>query len=247
MPSRRNNGSTSCRIIGILSGKGGAAKTTTALALAAIAVARGHRVVLIDTDPMGSATFASGLDPLALNPALRDVLTGAAKATAALYEANDGFRVMPATPALQREEQGAPKTLSRAIEGLDASVIIFDTPPGFGPFSQAVAAFSTELIVPIQAEPLATRTGEYVLGLLDGVAGARDRLRGFVPTIYDGRRVLTGDQMAELLNLGAPLLTPIPRAVSAAEAPLAGRSVVTYNPKSPASLAYGKLAEALRL
>ena len=69
---------------------------------------------------------------------------------------------------------------------------------------------------------------QYVLGMLDGV-DARAKLIGILPTMYEPRRLLSGDQLAELLKLGN-VLPPIPRSVVASEAVLAGRSIVAYAP-----------------
>ena len=84
------------------------------------------------------------------------------------------------------------------------------------------------------------RTMQYVLGMLDGV-DARAKLIGILPTMYEPRRLLSGDQLAELLKLGN-VLPPIPRSVVASEAVLARRSIVAYAPKSPVSIAYQALA-----
>ena len=70
---------------------------------------------------------------------------------------------------------------------------------------------------------------------------ARAKLISILPTMYEPRRLLSGDQLAELLKLGN-VLPPIPRSVVASEAVLAGRSIVAYAPKSPVSVAYQALA-----
>ena len=52
----------SARIIAIANQKGGVAKTTSAITLAHVLVARGARVLMIDSDPQGSLSISSGLD-----------------------------------------------------------------------------------------------------------------------------------------------------------------------------------------
>jgi cellulose biosynthesis protein BcsQ len=123
---------------------------------------------------------------------------------------------------------------------------VIDTPPGFGAFAQAAVELADDVLVPVVAEPLAIRTAEHVLGLLDGL-GARGKLRGFVPTMYEPRRLLSSDQLAELKNLGAPILDSIPRGVSAAESVLSGKSVIAYAPRSAPAVAIANLATKLGL
>jgi cellulose biosynthesis protein BcsQ len=236
------------RIIAVISGKGGSGKSTTALALAAIASRHKRRVILIDLDPIGGASFGAGLDPGSIGRrGTADVFAGA-PVRDALADVADGFAVLAATPALVHAEADVERTLPRLLAQLtDFEVIVFDTPPGFGGFVRAAAAAATEILVPIVAEPLATRTAEYTLGMLDGIGIDRDRIVGFLPTQHEARRVLSRDQLDELAGLDVPVLPPIPNGVAAAEAPLAGEAVTTYAPRSPVAAAYEALARILKL
>jgi cellulose biosynthesis protein BcsQ len=111
---------------------------------------------------------------------------------------------------------------------------------------RAAAAAATEILVPIVAEPMATRTAEYVLGRLDG-SGVRERIVRFLPTQHQARLVLSRDQLDELAGLDVPVVPPIPNGVAAAEAPLAGEAVTTYAPRSAVAAAYDALARLLKL
>ena len=54
--------------------KGGVAKTTTAVNLAAYMAAAGRRVLVVDIDPQGNATTSLGIDPRTLSLSLYNVL-----------------------------------------------------------------------------------------------------------------------------------------------------------------------------
>src|SRR5450631_270807 len=99
------------RIIAIASGKGGSGKSTTALALAAIAARLKHRAVLVDLDPVGGATFGAGLDPGSIGRWGTADVFGGVPARDALVDVADGFAVLGATPALVRTEADVERTL----------------------------------------------------------------------------------------------------------------------------------------
>ena len=51
------------KVIAFANQKGGVAKTTTTLNLAAAFAEEGHRVLCIDLDPQGNLTMSQGIDP----------------------------------------------------------------------------------------------------------------------------------------------------------------------------------------
>jgi Mrp family chromosome partitioning ATPase len=63
------------RIIAFVNEKGGVAKTTSCINLAACFAARGHRVLVMDMDPQANATLGLGVDPSCLDPHASLLLT----------------------------------------------------------------------------------------------------------------------------------------------------------------------------
>jgi len=61
------------RIIAFFNQKGGTAKTTSTLNVAAALAERGHRVLAMDLDPQASLTMAFGIDVAALETSVYDL------------------------------------------------------------------------------------------------------------------------------------------------------------------------------
>src|SRR4051812_27030107 len=95
------------RIIAVAVPKGGTGKTTTVLNLGAALAEAGQRVLLVDFDPQGNLTQATGLRPSELpetsytaiahflrefTPRLQD----------AIYEVNPGLDLVPTSARLNR-------------------------------------------------------------------------------------------------------------------------------------------------
>jgi len=62
------------KVIAFTNQKGGVAKTTTTLNLAAAFAENGYRVLCIDLDPQGNLTMSQGIDPDTLDASMYDVL-----------------------------------------------------------------------------------------------------------------------------------------------------------------------------
>ena len=62
------------KVIAFTNQKGGVAKTTTTLNLAAAFAEKDHRVLCIDLDPQGNLTMSQGIDPDTLEVSMYDVL-----------------------------------------------------------------------------------------------------------------------------------------------------------------------------
>ena len=63
----------SLKVIAFANQKGGVAKTTTTLNLAAAFAEEGHRVLCCDMDPQGNLTMSQGIDPDSLKKSMFDV------------------------------------------------------------------------------------------------------------------------------------------------------------------------------
>jgi cellulose biosynthesis protein BcsQ len=159
--------------------KGGVGKTTVTLGVASAAQAAGHRVLVVDLDPQGSATWVLGLDPAEVTASTAEVLassssSGAAASAEKAVSASgwgDGVDVVPASARLHRWEHAGTRDAQRLRTaltdvGADYDAVLIDCPPSLGHLTtSALSAADLALIV---VEPAA-------LGLR-GISAVADRI-----------------------------------------------------------------------
>src|SRR6266436_3893862 len=174
----------STRIITCANHKGGTGKTTTAVNVSAgLAVLTQQRVLLVDCDPRGHASLALGVESTHVRYSVTDLLTGALPEVQALcWDTDDHLHILPAhatltdiEPELVRRVDGRLQ-LKHALQPLrDAfDVMVIDTPPTLGLWTQAPLVASTELLIPVDVGSFACAG---LRQLLDAIA----RLRQDVP------------------------------------------------------------------
>ncbi len=238
--------------------KGGVAKTTTVASLGAALAELGRRVLLVDLDPQACLTFSLGLDPDNLPMSAHDVLLGRVTADTVLQRTEDGPDLLPATIELagceavlltrERREHALRTALAPLLRRYDD--VIIDCPPSLGVLTLNGLTAASEVLVPLQPETLAHRgVGQLMDTVYDVQRLTNPKLTvlGVLPTLYDSRTVHARDVLADITGrYGVPVLEPaIPRSVRFAEAPAAGRSVLTVTPRARGSQAYRELARRL--
>lgn len=246
----------STRIYCFANQKGGVAKTTTAVNLAAYLAQAGRRVLLIDTDPQGNATTSLGVDPRGLKVSLYNVLIEKTPIQQALtLTERVGLDLIPASTDLAGAEvemarmMARERLLSRALQPLLPAYdyVLIDDPPSLGLLTINGLTAAHGVLIPVQCEYLALEGLSLLLGTIQQVREVlNDRLvlTGVLLTMYDSRTNL-GQQVVEEVQNYFPdkvFRTIIPRNVRLSEAPSYGQTILSYAPGSPGALAYGALA-----
>ncbi len=242
------------RVLAFANQKGGVAKTTSTLNLAAALAEKEMRVLCVDMDPQGNLTMSQGLNPDSIERSMFDVLVSRMPIENVIHKTEIDIAVSSIDLA------GAELALSsmigreRALEKALAPVkgeydyVLIDTPPSLGLLTINALVAADGVIVPVQCEYLSLRG---LVQLESTLAMIRENLNpnvgiiGILPTMYD-RRTLHTREAVEILeeNFGDLVFnTRIKKTIRYAEAPVKGSSVLKYDPTGSAADAYRQLAK----
>lgn len=237
--------------------KGGVAKTTTVVSLAAALTELGFAVLAVDLDPQSALTFSLGYDADHMGATMHDVLVGSEPLESAILQHAETDVAVANTDLAGAEvtlasRAGREMRLRRALEPLRETydIVLIDCPPSLGVLTLNGLTAADRLLVPVQCETLAHRG---VAQLLETVADVRQltnpdlRIAGFVATMYDSRTRHAAAVIADVAQrYGLRLLgVPVRSSVRFAEAPHAGRSILNYAPRVPGAAAYRVIAAQL--
>lgn len=256
-----------CKIIAIANQKGGVAKTTTTMSIAAALTQLGYKVLMVDFDPQGNLTHYCGLEKDTL---LEHTIATAIKNTIYGRETDDKkivwrtterLWVIPANTyaaALELDIAAVPdnpmlilsKYLSHFRKVYD--YILIDCGPSLGLLTINALTAADSVLIPITAEVFA------IEGLQELISTIRRIKAQFNPILrYEGilftkmnKRLLLSKQIQadvkEIFGKTVPIFEEyIPLNVKLCESTGSGNSIFSYDPSNNAGAAYMRVAEEI--
>jgi cellulose biosynthesis protein BcsQ len=231
--------------------KGGVGKTTAAVNLAYLSSLAGHRTLLWDLDPQGAATYLMRIRPQVKGGSPKLVRGSRPMMDAVKATDFDRLDLLPADFTYRHMDidlNGRPspqRTLRKLISPLSADYdrVILDTPPSLSLVSENVIGAADLVLVPLIPTVLSVRTFDQLVAFVDERKGRKPAIRGFF-SMLDRRRKLHRDILAELPAAREQMSSvAIPSASAVEQMAVRRAPLLSFAPRSPASVAFQQLWE----
>ncbi|MBF0569713.1 MAG: ParA family protein [Candidatus Omnitrophica bacterium] len=243
------------RRICVANQKGGVAKTTTSLNLAAELARAGKKVILIDMDPQYSSTAAIfGNQRFEFN--IYNVIVDKMDIRSVVQHSDAfGIDVVPSDIELSgatlriNEHIGREKVLYHYTQKLNYDYMIVDAPPSLGLLTVNALTACHELVVPICPEFFSLKGIKLLEEIVENVRsglGANIEITGVVITRYR-ERVVTNEARDAIRNyFGKKVFNVmIPENIKIEEAHNAHLPIYKYDKTSKGAEAYRQLAKEI--
>jgi chromosome partitioning protein len=250
-------------VMAVSNQKGGVGKTVTAINLSYTLATLGERVLLLDLDPQGNATFGLGPDPDGLEgkTAFDVLMSEPGMIELSIHDTSHAnLKLIPANVDLAgaevhltRDLVGGTVQLRRALQPIQGAFdfIVIDCPPSLGILTLNALMAATDLLIPIQTHTYALKGMKDLMVTIKRVSDARGYpvpLLGVVITQFQLRTTMHQILEKKIREYFGPKVfeTVIHHTVRVQESTFQRAPLLQLDPESRPAQQYLKLAEEVR-
>jgi chromosome partitioning protein len=242
------------RVLAVFNQKGGTAKTTTSVHVAAGLARAGKKVLLVDTDGQGNVAASLGLAP---ERTLYHVIVMGLSYREAVVNARPGLDVLTSNETLAAAElylagqKQRDRVLAQRLAEAknDYEMVVVDCSPSLSLLNQNALIFADGVLCPVACDYLSLLGVRQVLRTIKQInrlLGHPLALAGVLPTLFDQRARICREAVDSLReSFGDVCFDPIHFAIKAKEAPAQGKTLFEYAPGSPAADDYARVVSRI--
>lgn len=245
--------------IALINQKGGVAKTTSVINIAAELGLQGYKVLIVDGDSQGNATQNLGMyEPE--NPSLADILLGEKNINdVVLHTSFENLDLIPANLELQFAEMNLQQRVTRndnvfkkAMSELTTNYdfVLIDCPPSLSTMTVNILTYVDYVLIPIKPDRNSLEGYDRLLNLINAIredSNEKIKILGTFITVKEGQTSLDRQIFENCQNSFGDIFInqSIRKCVEVREAPMCSMPVCYYKRNCGGARDYRNLAKVI--